>query len=109
MNSYFTWYYFLVLAGTSAPASTTTTSPSTVSTSASTSSTGVRFLLLILVFAHLVDNLIWNTQIFDRVSSDVYLWDASELFAVSRGANDFLHGEVHPGVTVGQVAVESFS
>ena len=85
--------------------------------------------MLLLVF-HKVYDLIRNAQVLDLrhgisaqstrrprtrdvgryiVPSHVNLWQSEEFVAVRTGLDDFFQSEVHPGVTVDEMAIECFA
>lgn len=79
------------------------------------------------VFLHQVDNLVWNTEVFDCTASDVAFVHAPELVTVLkyaklrrctgslnreiylRGADDLAEIDIHPCVAAHQVAIVSLA
>lgn len=62
-------------------------------------------LVLLLILAHHVDDLIGDAEVLDIDAADVHLGHPPEAVTVLAGANDLAKLDVHPVVTLNEVAI----
>jgi len=56
--------------------------------------------LLRLVLLHKINNLVWNPEVLDIISSNIALGESEELVAFRACLHHFFQGEVHPCIAV---------